>query len=164
MAAVTICSEFRAQKIKFLTISIVSPSICHEVMGPDPMILIFWMFSFKPTFSLSFFNFIKKLFSSSPLSAIGWYHLCIWGYWYFSQQSWFSPVFLMMYSAYKLNKLGDNIQRWRTPFPVWNQSALPCPVLTVVSWPAHRFLRMQVRWSGIPISWRIFHSLSWFTQ
>ena len=38
-------------KIKSLTISIVSPSICHEVMGPDAMIFVFWMLSFKPTFS-----------------------------------------------------------------------------------------------------------------
>ena len=40
-------------KIKSVTISTVSPSICHEVMGPDAMILVFWMLSFKPTFSLS---------------------------------------------------------------------------------------------------------------
>ena len=33
-----------------------------------------------------------------------------------------------MYSAYKLNKLGDDIQPWRTPFPIWNQSVFPCPV------------------------------------
>jgi len=39
-----------------------------------------------------------------------------------------------MYSAYKLNKQGDNIQPWRTPFPVWNKSVVPCPVLTVASW------------------------------
>ena len=45
-----------------------------------------------------------------------------------------------------------------TPFPIWDQSVVPCPVLTVASWPAYRFLRRQVRWSGIPISWRIFHS------
>ena len=54
-----------------------------------------------------------------------------------------------MYSAYKLNKQGDNIQPWHTPFPVWNQSVGPCPVLTVASWPAYRFLERQVRWSGI---------------
>ena len=66
-----------------------------------------------------------------------------------------SPAFFMMYSAYKLNKHGDNIQPWRTPFPVWNQSVVPCPVLTVASWHAYRFLRRQVRWSGIPISFRI---------
>ena len=61
-----------------------------------------------------------------------------------------------MYSAYKLNKQGDSIQPWHTPFPIWNQSVVPCPVLTVVSWPGYRFLRRQVQWSGIPISWRIF--------
>ena len=69
-----------------------------------------------------------------------------------------------MYSAYKLNKQGDNIQPWRTPFPIWNHSVDPCPVLTVASWPTYRFLKKQVRWSGIPISFRIFCSLLWSTQ
>ena len=67
-----------------------------------------------------------------------------------------SPAFCMMYSAYKLNKQGDNIQLWRTPFLMWKPSVVPCPVLTVASWPAYRFLKRQVRWSGIPIYWRIF--------
>ena len=75
-----------------------------------------------------------------------------------------SLAFHMIYSAYKLNKQGDNIQPWRTPFPIWNQSVVPCPVLTLASWSAYRFLRRQVRWSGIPISFRIFHSLLWSTQ
>jgi len=70
-----------------------------------------------------------------------------------------SPAFLMMYSAYKLSKQDDNIQ----PFPIWNQSVVPRPVLTVASWPAYRFLKRQVRWSHIPISFRIFHSLLWYT-
>ena len=52
-------------KIKYLTVSIVSPSICHEMMGPNAMILVSWMLSFKPTFSLSSCTFIKRLFSSS---------------------------------------------------------------------------------------------------
>ena len=38
------------RKIKSATVSTVSPSICHEVMGPDAMILVFWMLSFKATF------------------------------------------------------------------------------------------------------------------
>ena len=46
-------------KIKSLTVSIISPSICHEVMGPDAMILVFGMLSFNPTFSLSTFTFNK---------------------------------------------------------------------------------------------------------
>ena len=58
-----------------------------------------------------------------------------------------SPAFLMMYSVYKLNKQGDNIQPWHTPFPFWNQSIVPCPVLTVASWPAYSFSRAsQVVW------------------
>ena len=55
------------KKIKPVTIP---PYICHEVMGPDAMMLVFWMLSLKPTFSLSSFSFIKRLFSSSSLSAI----------------------------------------------------------------------------------------------
>ena len=63
----------------------------------------------------------------------------------------------MMFSAYKLNEQGDNIQPWHTAFPIWNQSVVPCPVLTVASRLAYRFLKRQVRWSGVPISLRIFH-------
>ena len=70
------------------------------------------------------------------------------------QQS--NAAFSMMYSAYKLNKQGDNTQPWRTPFPIWNQSIFPCPVLIVASWSAYRFLRRQVKWFGIPICLRIF--------
>ena len=58
------------KKRKSVTVFIVSPSICHEVMGPDATMLVFWMLSFKPTFSLSSFTFIKRLFSSSSPSAI----------------------------------------------------------------------------------------------
>ena len=83
------------RKIKSATDSIVSPSICHEVMGLDAMILVFWILSFKQTFSLSTITFINSLFSSSSLSAIGWCHLHIWSDWYFSQQSWFQLVLLL---------------------------------------------------------------------
>ena len=55
---------------KSVPVFIVSPSICHEVMGQDDMIFVFWMLSFKPAISLSSFTFIKKLFSFSSLSAI----------------------------------------------------------------------------------------------
>jgi len=58
------------RKIKSDTVSIVSPSISHEVMGPDAMIFVFWMLSSKRTYSFSSFTFIKRLFSSSSLSAI----------------------------------------------------------------------------------------------
>ena len=124
------------------------------------MILFFWMLSFKPTFSLFSFTFTKRLFSSSLLSAIrvvssAYLRLFI-----------FLPAilipacassclaFCVMYSEYKLNKQGDNIQLWRIPFLIWNQSVVPCPVLSAASWLAYRFLRRQVRWSGILIFWR----------
>ena len=106
------------QKIKSLTVSIVFPSICYEVMVPEAMILVFRMLSFKPTFSLSSFTFIKRLFSSSSPSAIrvvssAYLRLLI-----------FLPAILIpvcsssslafhmivMYSAKKLNNQGDNIQ------------------------------------------------------
>ena len=58
------------KEIKSLTVSIISPSICHEVMGPDAMILVFWMLSFMTAFLLSSFTFIKRFFSSSLLSAL----------------------------------------------------------------------------------------------
>ena len=129
---------------------------------PDAMIIVFWMLSFKPTFSLSTFTFIKRLFSSSSLSAIrvvssAYLRLLIFFLAILIPAcASFSRAFYMMYSACKLNKQGDNIQSWCTPFPVWNQSVVPCPFVTVASWPAYRFLRRQVRWSGIPISFRIF--------
>ena len=131
-------------------------------MGLDAMILVYWMLSFKPTFSLSSFTFIKRLFSSSSLSAkrvvsSAYLRLLIFlPPILIPACASSSPAFLMLYSAYKLNKQGDNIWPWRTPFPIWNQSVVPCPVLTVASWPAYRFLKRQVRWSGIPISFRIF--------
>ena len=51
------------KKKKSVTVPIVSPPICHEVMGSDAMILVFWMPSFKPAFSLSSFTVIKRLYS-----------------------------------------------------------------------------------------------------
>ena len=86
------------KKIKSLTVSIVSPSICHELMGPDAMILVLWRLSFKPTFSLSSFTFIKRLFSSllSAIRVVSSAYLCIMSsvkhYWCFSQQFWFQLV------------------------------------------------------------------------
>ena len=133
-------------KIMSLTVSTVSPSICHEVMGPDVTILVFWMLSFKPTFSLSSFTFIKRLFSSSSLYAItvvssAYLRLLIFlPAILIPACSSSSPAFPMMYSAYKLNKQGDNIQPWCIPFSIWNQSVVPCPVLKL------RFFTNSVGW------------------
>ena len=158
------------KKIKSISVSIVSPSICHEVMGLDAMILVSWMLNFKPTFSLSSFTFNKRLFCSSSLFTIRVVSSVFLRLLIFLPAILIpacassSPAFHMMYSAYQLNKQGDNIQPWHTPFPIWNQSVVPCLVLTIASWPAYRFLRRNVRWCGVPISLRIFHSLLWSTQ
>ena len=128
--------------------------------GQDAMILVFWMLNFKPSFSLSFFTFfffsssfflfffftfIKRLFSSSPLSATrvvssAYLRLLIFLLENLIQAcASSSPAYLMMCSAWKLNKQGDNIQMWHTPFLIWNQSVVSCPVLTAASWPAYTF-------------------------
>ena len=149
MVAVTVCSDFGAPQNKI--------SHCLHCVP----IYLPWSDGIR---SLSSFTFIKRLFSSSSLSAIRVVSSAYLRWLIFLPAVLIlacassSPAFLMMYSAYKLNKQGDNIQPWRTPFPVWNQSVVRCPVLTAASWPAHRFLRRQVRWSGLPISLWIFNS------
>ena len=94
------------KKIKSVTVSIVSPSTCHEVMGLDAMNIVLWMLSFKPAFLLSSFTFIKRLFSFSSLSAIrvvssAYLRLLIFlpaiFFFFFSQQSWFQ---LMIHPAW----------------------------------------------------------------
>ena len=169
MAAATICSDFGAQENKvchcFHCLLIYLPwsdgTGCHD--------LSFLNIKFQPIpFTLSF-TLIKRLFDSSSLFAISEvssaylrlliFHLAILIPAYDSS----SPAFHMMYSAYKLNKWGDNVQFCHTPFPILYQSVVPCKFLTVASWPAHMFLTRQVRWSGTPISLRIFHSLLWST-
>ena len=133
-------------------------------------ILIFWTLSFKPAFPLSFFHFhweTLQFFFTFCIRVVSFAYQRLLIFLpeilipaYASSRL----AFCMMYSAYKLNKQGDNIHLWQTPFPIWNQSVIPCSVLTVNSWPAYRFLRRQIRWSGIHISLRIFHSLLRSTQ
>jgi len=140
---------FEPRKIKSITVSIVSPSICHEVMGLDAMILVFWMLSFKPGFWLSF-TLIKRLFSFSLLSPIrvvssAYLRLLIFlSAILIPACASSSPAFHMIYSPCKLNQQDDDTQPWRTPFPIWNQYVIPCLVLTVASWLTYRFLRRQV--------------------
>ena len=101
-------------KIKSVTVSIVSLSICHD-HEPDAMILVFQMFSFKPIFSLSSFTFIKRLFSSllSAISVVSSAYLRLLIFLLailIPACASSCPKFLMIYSAYKLNKHGDHIQ------------------------------------------------------
>ena len=140
------------KKIMSVPVSIVSPHICHELMGSDAMILVFRMLNFKPDFSLSSFTFIKRLFSFSLLSAIrvemssAYLRLLLFLLAILIPACDSSSLaFCLMYFAYKLNKQGDNIQLWCTPFLIWDQSIVPRLVLIVASWPAYRFLSRQVR-------------------
>ena len=151
------------KQIRSVTVSIFSPFIFYEVMGSDAMILVFWMLSFNPGLSLSSFTLIRNLFSYSSLSVIS---VVLPAYLRFfntspgnldSSLSFIQLTFCIMYFSYKLNNLVNNIQPWYTPLPIWSQSVVPHPVLTIASWPAYRC-------SGIPISLKIFHSLLLSTQ
>ena len=176
MAAVTICSDFGAPQNKvshcFHCFSIYLPwnngTGCHDLsfLNFKPI-----FFNFKPTFSLPSFTFIKRLFSSSSLSVIKvllshYLKLLIFLLAILIAACTSSSLaFQEMYSAYKLNKQGGDIQPWHTPFTIYNQSVVPYPVLTVAFWPAYR---KQVMWAGIPIFLKIFHSFVclfvWSTQ
>ena len=134
------------KKIKSGTVSFVSPSVCHEVMGPDAMIFVFWRLSFKPAFHpplspssrcyLVPLCFLQRVVLSAYLRLLIFLLAVL-----IPACATSRPAFCMMYSAYKINKQSDNIKPWRTPFPIWNQSIIRYPVLTVASYPAYRFLR-----------------------
>ena len=132
MAAVSICSDFGAPQNE---VSLFPHLLAMKWWDQMP-VLVFWMLSFKPTFSLSSFTFIKRLFNSSLLSAISVVSSAYLRLLIFLPAILIpacassSPAFPMLYSAYKLNKQADNIQPWQTPFPIWNQSVVPCPALT----------------------------------
>ena len=138
---------------KSVTVCTFSPSICHEVMGPDAMIFVFWKLSFKTSFSLSSFTLIKRFFSSSLLYAMSGtsaYLTLLIFLLAILILAWNSPspALLMMYSSFKLNKQSDYIQPWCTPFPILKgenkqKSIVPCPVLLLLPRPAHRFLKSQ---------------------
>ena len=103
---------------------------CHD--------LNFLNVDFEATFFTLLFHFIRRLFNSS-VSAIRVMSSACLRLLIFVLAILIpacvssSPAFLVMCSAYKLNKQGDKIQPRHTPFPIWNQSVVPCPVLTVAS-------------------------------
>ena len=114
-----------------------------------------WSSFFKCCIFTLLFTFIKRLFNSLSLSAIkvvssAYLRLLV----FLSAVSIpvcasSTPAFCMMYSAYKLNKQDDSIQ----PFPILNLSVVLCPVLTIASCPAYRFLERQVRSLVFPSLW-----------
>ena len=157
MAAVTTCSDFGVQENK----------ICHcfhffPLYFPwsDGTVFLIWASSQLFYYSLSVSSRGSSL---SAISMVSSEYLRLLIFLAILIPSWDSsnPSFYMMYSSYKLNKQGDKKKKTvlQYPFPNLYQSIFPCLTLTVTSWPVHRFLRKQVRWSGTPISLRIFHSV-----
>ena len=141
-------------------------------MGPDAMILVFWILSFKSAFSLSSSTFIKRLFSSSSLSAIR-----VESFTYLRWLIFLSAVLIPTCGS-SSPTISHDVLYIEVNYAGWQYTALshsflsfepvcsivPCKVLTVASWSMYRIFRRQVRWSGIPICLRFFHSLLWSTQ
>ena len=99
------------------------PSFFHEVMGMDVMIFILWMLSFKPAFNSPLSPSPRSSLVPFHFLLLKWYHLHIWDCWYFFPALLIPacessiPALCMMYSAYKLNKQGDNIQPLHSSLP-----------------------------------------------
>ena len=150
------------RKIKSLTVSIVCFPInlpwsdgtgCHDLcfLNVEFQAGFFTIFHFHQEALSFFFAFCHKggVICISEVIDISQGNLD-------SRLCFIQPGILQDVLCNKLSKQGDNIQSWHTPFLTWNQSIVPCPVLTVASWPAYRFLRRQVRRSSTNISLRIF--------
>ena len=127
------------------------------------------MLSFKPAFSFSSFILIKRLFSSSSLSAITVVSSAYLRLLIFLPAIMIpaccssSPAFHIIYSTYKLMK-----QYIALSYSFLNFEPVSCSISGSNCWPTYRFLRRQVSWSGIVISLRIFqfaviHTVKGFT-
>ena len=135
------------KKIKSVPVSIVSPSICHEVMGPDAMRFVFWILSFSQVFHSPLS--LSSRGSSIPLHflPLGWHHLHIWGYWYFSWQSWLQPV---LHSCLAFHKMYSVPQRLRQNCV----SVSPVEVQVSSGLPQGQGLWVQQTWVWHKPSWR----------
>ena len=144
MASVTIHSDFGAQENKmchcFHCFPIYLPwsdrTGCHGVSFLN-------VEKQQWSFSLSSFTLIKRLFSSGSLSAIR-VMLSVYLRLLIVLLAILIPAcdssrmtFCMMCPSFNLNKQGENIQPWCTFFPIWNQSIVSYPFLTLASWPAY---------------------------
>ena len=135
MAAVTICSDFRAQEEEICHYFHLFPSICHEVMGPCffSYLVLSWLFH------SSSFTLDKRLFSSSSLTAVRVVSSTYLRLFMFlppiliPAYTSASPAFLMVCSAYTLNQKGNSREPCCTSFLTMNQSVVPYRVLTVAS-------------------------------
>ena len=119
-------------KIKSDPVSTVSPSVSHEVMGPDAMILVFWMLSFKPTFSTLLFHFHQDISPSLILDEGGY-------------------SFLWASSQWKQDSRGWWLKGWPEAW-LWNRSsestALPQPLcVTLPGFPENSCPRWLHLWA-----------------
>ena len=138
------------KKIKSVTVSIVYPSTCHEVTGLDAIIFVFWTLNSKPAFSLSSFTFIKRLFSSSLLSVTR-----VVSSVYLKLLIFLLAILMLDCDSSSLAFHTDVLCR-EVKYSGWQYTALMhyfpnfkpvhCSMSgSVISWPAHRFLRRQVQ-------------------
>ena len=173
MTAVNIHNDFRAQGLEicdyFQDFSFYllwnNRARCHDLSFC--FVLFFLIFNFNLALSLSSFTLIKRLFSSSLLSVIRMVSSTYLMFLMFlppiliPAYNSSSLAFLIVCSAYRLNRHGDSRQPCHTSFSTLNQSVVPYRVLTAASSPTYRFLRKQVRWSGFL---RAFHFFKSFPQ
>ena len=151
MDAVTICSDFWAPQNKICHCFHCFPIYLPWSEGTDGVILVFWMLSSESTFLLSPFTFIKRLFSSSTLSAIrvvssAYLRLLIFLLVVLIPACVSSSLaFHIIYTAYKLNKQGDNIQPWHTPF-IPRILEMLCRKSLGLSWPnpSNQVIKLQL--------------------
>ena len=149
-------------------------------MGPNAMILVFWMLSFKPTFSLSSFTFIKRFFSSSSLSVIrvvSSAHLKLLIFLLAILNPTCASSSLAFCTFFGIGMKTDLFQSWghcwvfqicwhvecstltASSFRIWNSSAgIPSPPLTlfVLMLPSVNFLNVSHHvkwWAGWSTSW-----------
>ena len=135
---VTICNDFGVQESKVCHCFHCFPMYFPWSDGPRCPNLSFLDVGFEASFFTLLFQLHQEVYSSSLLSSIrvvssGYLRLLIF------LPAISIPVcassslaFGMMYSAYKLKEQGGSIQPWCIPFPVWNQSVVPCPVLLLL--------------------------------
>ena len=145
--------------------------ICHEVTKQDAMILVFWMLSFKPDFSLS--SLTKELHPRTSLVPLHflpleWY-LHIWGCWYFSWQSWFQLASHPVCHFARFTRQRSEISR-ETIYSLdvlLSQFVIPCPVLTVAIKPQHGTYSVHVGYRR-PLELRevphLRHLLEWVLE
>ena len=124
--------------------------------------LVFWMLSFKPAFSLFSFTLIKSSLVPLCFLPLQWCHLhicyCI------SEVVDISPISLDSSLWVIQPSISHDVTTYSLAYSFPNPEPVCCSMSgSVAPWPASRFHRRQVGWSGSPISWRIFHSLLWST-